>query len=152
MSAQPMQLEVNGSRVAPTLSHASARVTSLDTVDDCEVNDLSPVGAEIRSSESFELNQRVELEIPPIGLIPGRVTWCRGHHFGVQFMAPLDSFSLAKVPQRLQCKAGGTGRQRTCFARADLEARLVLLSRKLSDADLEIALGQIAELSSHQGR
>ena len=129
----------------------SAKISTLDTIDDCVVRDLSSGGAEIRTLGAFQINQKVTLEMPRLGPVQGRVVWASGKLVGVQFMAPLDEVALtilakpggAPSPAPVATRPATAGEEN----RADLESRLLALSRALSHSDLEIAVEQIEALS-----
>ncbi len=154
-SHQPQTTEIRHFERRKTL--LSAKVSTLDSIDDCVVHDLSAGGAEIRTMAVFQANQKVTLDIPRLGPVQGRVAWSSDKLVGIQFMSPLDEVSLSilvqpnRASQESPTESAG-GQPPDGESRADLESRLIELSRGLSQADLEIAVEQIAVLSRHANR
>lgn len=154
-SHQPQTMENRQFERRKTL--LSAKVSTLDSIDDCVVHDLSAGGVEIRTLAAFQANQKVTLDIPRLGPVQGRVAWSSDKLVGIQFMSPLDEISLSLLAQPNRASqesptASVPERPPDGKDRADLESRLIELSRGLSDSDLEIAVEQIAVLSRYANR
>ncbi len=157
-SHQPQTTEIRHFDRRKTL--LSAKVSTLDTIDDCVVRDLSSGGAEIQTVAAFQMNQKVTLTMPRLGPVEGRVAWFSEKLVGIQFLSPLDDVTLSIfAPPKPASKEGpaapaaGAPAETTGGGdRTDLESRLIELSRGLSQADLEIAVEQISVLSRHANR
>ncbi len=157
-SSEPQTMENRKFERRKTL--LSAKVSTLDSIDDCVVHDLSAGGAEIRTIAAFQLSQKVTLDMPRLGPVQGRVAWIRDQLVGIQFMSPLDEVSLSLLAQPNRASresppgsAAGTPAERPSEeGRAGLESRLIELSRNLSPADLKVAVEQIAVLSRYANR
>ncbi len=129
----------------------SAKISTGDSIDDCMVHDLSINGAEIQSVATLLVDQKVTLEIPRIGPIPARVAWDREKLMGLQFLEQLEegTLSILMAPKGADedCANASLDSAQDVGERASLEASLLEVARRLSCADLAVAIKQIGALA-----
>ena len=133
----------------------SAKISTGESIDDCLVHDLSIKGAEIQSLASFSANQKVTLDVPRLGPIPARVAWQSEKLMGLQFVEQLEEGSLSILMAPNGAEEDGANASRDSAqdagekagARAELEASLLEVARRLSCADLGVAIKQMSALA-----
>ncbi len=75
--------------------YVTARVTSKDRTEDCEILNVSVGGAKIRVAEDSEISGIVALAVGTQGTFPAKVAWRKGTLVGLEFMG--DSVDSSRL-------------------------------------------------------
>lgn len=86
-------------------SKFGARLNHEDTDHHCEVEDISPGGAKVRSPAVIEIGVAVILRLDPFGHVDARVVWSRRGRLGLKFDA--DPEEIAELVMAIAMHGAG---------------------------------------------
>ena len=83
-----------------TLRLQAIGTTSSQSAAEVTIHDLSLTGLLIETAADLASDERIDVELPEVGLTEARVVWSSGRFFGCKFQRPIPAAALSSATLR----------------------------------------------------